>query len=266
MQEAIVLGGRLKVCDNGDVYRNTDDGYVLAAQSRTGRNRQYRVVSLQQDGKQKHYYVHRLVAEAFLPNPDNLPQVNHIDGNPSNNHVENLEWVTAKENVRHAIDNGLLMHMVNAEPCEMCGRPTMAKDGICPACKSVLKSETKKERTVAELSDYLGSVINFDRINPEHIEIIRMRMDGLTLSEIGDRIGVSKQRIDQIIKAAIDVSINGKKVPKSLLKERDRLRQKIIKCEFKLNLIDAERHQIETEISLLKNRVNVINERCDEAV
>lgn len=70
-------------------------------------NRDVRI-SLWKDGKSKDYLVHRLVAEAFIPNPANKPTVNHIDGNPRNNYVENLEWATYQENNNHAFDNKLI--------------------------------------------------------------------------------------------------------------------------------------------------------------
>lgn len=68
----------------------------------------YYVVSLKQEGKKaKNFFIHRLMAETFIPNPENKPQINHIDGNKLNNNINNLEWVTCAENVRHAIQTGL---------------------------------------------------------------------------------------------------------------------------------------------------------------
>lgn len=70
----------------------------------------YKQVSLWKNNKGTSLYVHRLVAEAFIPNPSNKPEVNHIDGNRQNNHVSNLEWVTSKENSQHAINTGLQVY------------------------------------------------------------------------------------------------------------------------------------------------------------
>ena len=58
-------------------------------------------VELRKDGEKKQFLIHRLVGFAFIPNPDNLPQINHMDENPQNNCVDNLEWCTGLYNVRY---------------------------------------------------------------------------------------------------------------------------------------------------------------------
>lgn len=68
----------------------------------------YKCVSLCNGGDKKFMQVHRLVALNFIPNPESKPQVNHIDGNKHNNHVDNLEWATQDENMSHAVSMGLI--------------------------------------------------------------------------------------------------------------------------------------------------------------
>ena len=70
----------------------------------------YLKVSLCKDGSIRTHKIHTLVAKAFIPNPENKPSVNHIDGNKTNNCVENLEWSTQTENMQHASQIGLLKH------------------------------------------------------------------------------------------------------------------------------------------------------------
>lgn len=87
----------------GNVIRTKDGNEVPQQKNKFG----YMNVSLYKNGKQKQYKVHRLIAQAFIPNPQNKEQVNHIDGNKTHNVVWNLEWCTCKENINHAIKIGL---------------------------------------------------------------------------------------------------------------------------------------------------------------
>lgn len=90
-----------EVKPNGEVI-NTKKGIVLnPSKFKNG----YLCVSLYKNRKKKTFHVHRLVAEAFIPNPDNLPCVNHKDENKANNSVENLEWCTNKYNNSYGTRN-----------------------------------------------------------------------------------------------------------------------------------------------------------------
>lgn len=91
---------------NGKVLK----GFLRKSKYRDGSIRQGKHLRVRlYNGKFIHAIpIHRLVAEAFIPNPLNLPQINHKDGNPLNNHKDNLEWCTYAQNTQHAYDTGLI--------------------------------------------------------------------------------------------------------------------------------------------------------------
>lgn len=84
--------------------RNIETNVILKEHKQ---NRGYKMVNLKRNKISKGISLHRVVAIAFIPNPDNKAQVNHINGDKDNNSVANLEWMTSSENVRHAIKTGL---------------------------------------------------------------------------------------------------------------------------------------------------------------
>lgn len=96
------------IYEDGRIHNDTNGKWIRGT-SIDNHNR-YVKIHLGTDEAGKFLPLHRLVAQIFLPNPNNYPQVNHIDGNRYNNAASNLEWCTAKQNVRHCWDTGL--HMI----------------------------------------------------------------------------------------------------------------------------------------------------------
>lgn len=126
----------------------------------------------------KRIKIHRLVAQAFIPNPDNKPQVNHINGVKTDNKMENLEWMTCKENIIHSIRNGMHYNKKIKQEikCDVCGKiffrqPNRlnrnCKNFCSRKCKGILMSmELKKKviciergkifNSVKEAADFVG--------------------------------------------------------------------------------------------------------------
>jgi hypothetical protein len=102
--------GLYEISDRGRIKNTGSEKSKLATLSKNGdlflkkqiNNAGYERLLLTNGSNRKTYSVHRLVAIAFIPNPEGKKQVNHIDGNKSNNCVENLEWSTSSENIKHA--------------------------------------------------------------------------------------------------------------------------------------------------------------------
>ena len=123
------------ITNTGKVMSNYKNDFLKPAKNRKG----YLTVSLNINRRKKiTMFIHRLVALHFIENPDNKPQVNHIDGCKFNNHVANLEWNTNKENNTHAIASGLY---------------NPKKNGMCKEI-TLLNKKTNKKETYFSISNF----------------------------------------------------------------------------------------------------------------
>ena len=149
---------------------------------KTGKSKNYLEVALFDDNKtKKQFKIHRLVAEAFISNPENKPQVNHKDGNTFNNNVDNLEWCNNSENQKHAWDNGLRNRTENSKNPPMyigiikSQRPISLFDGnynfinlygsIISCCKDKDMSKSSLEKAIK----YQSYNANYGKYNARYL-------------------------------------------------------------------------------------------------
>ena len=93
--------GKYKITENGEIWSYNLYAHKEPRQMKTylDSKNKYVYIKLSKEGIVKAYSIHRLVAETFIPNPDNLSEVDHIDNNPQNNNVDNLRWVNRIDNI-----------------------------------------------------------------------------------------------------------------------------------------------------------------------
>jgi len=190
----------MKITENGEVYRLKKGQMAL---SKGYHCNGYLYTSICENKRQKHIGIHRLVAEAFIPNPDNFPQINHKDGNKQNNHIENLEWCTAEQNMRHAAQIGLIKsRQGHGKKCPVCNIISLMKNGECGNCKTKEKAvkwrkynaELKEKRLKDEFS-----CVDSNLLNETEKMVVEKRLKGESLKKIGLSLGVSQEIVSRYI-------------------------------------------------------------------
>lgn len=155
----------MEVINGYEDYFITKDGriYNKKGQELKGKwvdNTGYYQIILRKNKKEKHVRIHRLVALTFIPNPDNLPQVNHIDGNKLNNNVENLEWCTNSENTQHGYDSNLYHSKRRSIKIKATHKVTK-KEFIFPSIRACSKSLSLNRKTISAIL-YDNKTNNYD--------------------------------------------------------------------------------------------------------
>lgn len=119
------------ISDEGKVYSDYS-GELKEIKQYSDSKGKYQLITISENGVRHKYLVHRLVALAFIPNPDNLPEVNHKDYNTKNNLLSNLEWCTTKDNIKHMLKRDSNSVVRNFRECLL-----MIDDITVMRCKSI---------------------------------------------------------------------------------------------------------------------------------
>lgn len=251
MEAKVVLNGRYEVHSDGRVYKINDDGSKVPAKTFPRGTRGYQVISVYENRKQTAYQVSRLVAEAFLPNPDKLPMVVHKNGEPSDNRVENLKWSSHRELASEIAKK-------KARACLACGTQTCAKDQICTKCKQ--KEKQKQKADEGRMAREKGIVEEMEGMNLSLLtelekRTVQLRRQKFSFDEIAEIMGVSRQCVHQRLARAKKKSVTGPRIGKAKTRKLTALKNKlaIIKCDKECLLNRLE--DIEEEMSYIEKEI-----------
>ena len=192
--------GNLEIHEDGTVYRIKKDGkqeVKPTVMKVHGSDRL--VVTYMENGIQKRPYLSREIAKRFVPNERGYDIVSFKDGDSSNVSADNLIWISKEQQVTHAVQN----RKYNQKICKKCGKRYDGTRQSCPKCDRIEKekeiAEAKERKRLEEIRE-LYAHIDKDALSVEWKFILESRLAGKTLQDIGDKKGVSRERIRQILK------------------------------------------------------------------
>lgn len=209
MESRIVCGGRFRVTSGGEIFRIVDGVESPAKISwNCGRRGRYAMVARNENGKQTHYYVHRLIAEAFCEKMDDSEIVMFSDGNQANLSLENIKWASRSELARSWTEKHMRSLNKNAKPCRFCGKLTISRIQCCSECRRkgflyVNTNEHVSRKYLGILSDFTKEEVLMSAGETQE-RIVNLVLEGKTTGEISQETGLSRQRIYQILNKVED--------------------------------------------------------------
>ena len=199
MTRSFILGN-LEIHEDGKVYRLNKDGKHEIKPIITNIKGNDRVViTYMENGSQKHTYLSREIAKRFVPNEHGYNIVSFKDGDTTNVAADNLKWISKAEQVAHAVKK----RKASQKICEKCGKRYDGTRRSCPKCDRIKKekemAEAKERKRLEEIKE-LYAHVDKEQLSVEWKFILESRLAGQTLQSIGDKKGVSRERIRQILK------------------------------------------------------------------
>lgn len=159
----------------------------------------YHRISLYKDGKSKKHFVHRLVAKAFIEKRKGKHHINHLDGNPKNNVVENLEWCTPKENTAHAYKNGLISFKYKGDGKDIVQDYEKGLHMTEIAEKYEIHHTTVKSILIKNNVKIIGKRAKLLRNPDDTKKVMQLRDRGLSYQSIARYFGVSKPTVMRLV-------------------------------------------------------------------
>lgn len=232
------------ICTDGSVYNIA----TMKEKKATKMANNYMSYALYMNGKQYLRYAHRLVAEAFIRNPKNKPEVNHKDRNKSNNDISNLEWVTPEENVDHAKNT----HVEHSNDVG-----SQYSEKVIKKCIAMLESGKKSPRTIAKKLGIRASTV----YNIQNKKIYVYLTKGKKLKNV-EKFKDTKKYSDDKIRRVCELLVENKltpveigkecKIPQSYILEILHLKKRAdISKEYDFSKYDKKIHREEYDQSVI---------------